>query len=299
MCHAIERSILQYLSAPVFLASQYCDPTRTRSIMENGTHSTKLSEVTGPTLDIPIPILHHLIDSSVATHGEKVALVCKHQTPDVLPAVSSLSGTTKSSKSHLVWTHRQLQHGAGLLACALQKHGVQPKSTIAVLLSGRAEFHMVLRAAVKLNCPFTPMNLRSAQNAQEIRHMLTLSDAKAVIVEDATLALHLEKNVPDLMREMQVKVMAGSEATVDSYVSLNELVSEAARDEDFQARSQALDKIDRQLDDTVFIWFTSGTTSLPKAAPHTNKTLTANMRSWGEAFKLDDTRAWLHIRKCC
>ncbi len=127
--------------------------------------------------------------------------------------------------------------------------------------------------------------------------MFTLSDAQTVIVEDAALAEHLEKNVPDLMRDMQVKVVAGETSTAESYLSLNELVADAASDNTFEAASQALDEASRNPEDTVFIWFTSGTTSLPKAAPHTNKSLTANIRSWVEAFKLDDTRAWLHIRK--
>ena len=267
--------------------------------MENRSSSTKLSEATGKKLDIPVPILHDLISSSVANHKDKVAMICKHQAADLLPDVSSYpTGPNLIERPpHLVWTHGQLQHGADLLAHALAKRGLQPGSSIAVLLSGRAEFHLVLRAAVKLKCPFTPMNLRSAQNAKEIRHMLTLSDSKAVIVEDAELAEHLEKNVPDLMSEMQLKVVVDRASSAGSYLSLSDLVSDAAHDESFEAQNEVLEDVPRHLEDVVFIWFTSGTTSLPKAAPHTNKSLTCNVRSWAEAFNLDDKRAWLHICK--
>ena len=260
--------------------------------------STLLSEAKGPELDIPVPILHDLITSSVSTHGDKVAMICKHQPADLIPVVSIYGATIASSSTHpphLVWTHKQLQHGADLLAYALDKQGVQPGSTIAVLLSGRAEFHMVLRAAVKLKCPFAPMNLRSVQHAKEIRHMLTLSDTKVVIVEDAAIVQALEGNVPDLMRDMQVKAVAGGTSPNDAYLSLNGLISGAANDRTFPTRNRALDEIPRTLGDIVFIWFTSGTTSLPKAAPHTNRSLTANIRSWEESFKLDDKRAWLQI----
>jgi len=265
-------------------------------IMENGTWTNKLSEFVGPNLDIPIPILHDLITSSVQQHGDKIAMVCKHQSADLLPVVCNFKRSKKvETQPYLQWTHAQLQYGADLLAHGLTQNGVKPGSTIAVLLSGRAEFHMVLRASVKLKCPFTPINLRSAQNAKEIRHMLTLSGAKVVVVEDAFVAERLEHNVPDLMRDMQVKVMAGGKSSLDTYLSLNEIVSQAAEDELFQKRSEALDHLPRQLDDVVFIWFTSGTTSLPKAAPHTNKSLTCNIGSWREVFKLDDQRAWLQI----
>lgn len=265
--------------------------------MANGASPTLLSEATGPPLDIPVPILQDLVRASVAAHADKVALICKHQAADLFPAVFAYGGAASKSSSHLIWTHKQLQHSADLLAHALAERGVQPGSTIAVLLSGRAEFHTILRAAVKLKCPFTPINVRSAQHAKEIRHMFTLSEAKVVIVEDAAIAQSLEEHVPDLMSAMQLKAMTGDKSTFESYLSLGDLVSSAAMDNTFESQSQALDSMPRDLEDVVFNWFTSGTTSLPKAAPHTNKSLTANIRSWGDSFKLDDTRAWLHVRK--
>ncbi|EXJ84558.1 hypothetical protein A1O3_05227 [Capronia epimyces CBS 606.96] len=280
------------------------------------------SETTGPKLDIPIPILHDLITSSVRQHGDKVAIVCKHQPADLLPAVHDFRLSSQSQQAqaqaqvrppYLQWTHAQLQHGADLVARGLLGEGLLPGSPIAVLLSGRAEFHLVLRAAVKLKCPFTPISPRSAQNAKEIRHMLTLSGAKAVIVEDASIAAHLERNIPDLMRHMQVKLMAGEKsggistspvetASPSLYLSLQEMVATAAGDDDetmlyAEGGTERTDRLllPRHADDVVFIWFTSGTTSLPKAAPHTNRSLTCNIRSWQEVFELDDRRAWLQI----
>ncbi|KIW86635.1 uncharacterized protein Z519_12760 [Cladophialophora bantiana CBS 173.52] len=258
----------------------------------------KFSEVEGPHLEIPIPILHDLIISSVTEHGDKVAMVCKHQPVDLFPAVNGYnsSGINAAERTlYLKWTHSQLQYGADLLAHALMKKGLSPGATIAALLSGRVEFHMLLRAAVRMKCPFTPLNLRAPQNGKEIRHMLTLSGASAVIVEDGSIAERLEQTAPDLMRDMQVKAVAGPMSTINSYVSLNDLVSSAAEDETFEDTQRALDKLPRHVDDVVFIWFTSGTTALPKAAPHTNKSLTCNIRSWGEAFKLDSSRKWLQI----
>jgi acyl-CoA synthetase (AMP-forming)/AMP-acid ligase II len=250
-------------------------------------------------LDIPNPILHDLIMASVQQHGPKVAMVCKHQPADLIPAVRRLGIQNKRSTvpPYLCWTHAQLQHGADLLAVGLLKSGFQIGSTIAVILSGRAEFHMALRAAVKLKSPFTPIHPRSAHNESEIRHILRLAGAKAILVESAADAAQLEKAAPELMGEMQVKMVvgAGTDAVPSTYLSLQTIASTAAEDESFQQTSDFLDHMPRHIDDVVFIWFTSGTTSLPKAAPHTNKSLTCNIRSWGEALDLDDTRAWLQI----
>ena len=138
---------------------------------------------------------------------------------------------------------------------------------------------------------------RSPQNAKEIRHMLTLSNTKVVIVEDAAIAQRLEENVPDLMQAMQLKIVTGKTASIASYFTLNDLISDAANDKTFEVQSRTLGDIPRTGEDIVFIWFTSGTTSLPKAAPHTNRSLTANIDSWRETFKLDDQRAWLHARE--
>jgi acyl-CoA synthetase (AMP-forming)/AMP-acid ligase II len=195
----------------------------------------------------------------------------------------------------LRWTHSQLQHGADLLAVALYRHGLQPRSTITVILSGRSEFHLVLRAATKLNCPFSPINLRSPKNAKEIRHMLTLTKAKAVLIDNASIVEDLENNVPDLMRNMQVKVVLDGPVVRPGYVSLGQLIETTATDQAFEEASTALDAEPRYEDDVVYIGFTSGTTSLPKAVPHTNLSFAWNMRSWQDAFALDHQRVWLHI----
>lgn len=261
-----------------------------------GSH-IELSESVGCDLTIPTPILHHLILSSVQEHGDRTAIVCKHQPRDHLSAIvkNSNSGNPLNQSGSLLWTHSQLQYGADLLAVALDRQGLQAHSTIAVILSGRSEFHLALRAAIKLNCPFSPMNLRSPKNAKEIRHMLTLTQAKAIIIDNASIVEDLESNVPDLVSDMQVKVVLDGPVVRRGYLSLSQLVEKAAVDESFDEISTRLDTVSRFQDDVVYIGFTSGTTSLPKAAPHTNLSFVCNMRSWQEAFALNHKRTWLHI----
>lgn len=261
-----------------------------------GSH-IELSESVGCDVSIPIPILHHLILSSVQEHGARTAIACKHQRPDLMPAIAKhiISGAHLEQSDSLLWTHSQLQHGADLLAVALQRQGLQPHSTIAVILSGRSEFHLVLRAAAKLNCPFSPMSLRSPKNAKEIRHMLTLTHARAVIIDNASIVTDLENSVPDLMRDMQVKVVLDGLVERPDYLSFSQMIENAAMDESLDEISTRLDTLPRHQDDVVYIGFTSGTTSLPKAAPHTNLSFVSNTRSWQEAFTLDHRRAWLHI----
>ncbi|KAI1619273.1 hypothetical protein EDD37DRAFT_698729 [Exophiala viscosa] len=235
---------------------------------------SSLSESIGPQLAITIPIVHHQILESVKQHPNTPAIMCTHQSADLLPA---------------------LQYGADLLAHALTTQRLESGSTIAVLLGGRAEFHMVFRAAIKIGCPFTPINLRSPKNAKEIRHMLTLTNAKAVIVDNESVAEDLQRNVPDLMSDMHVKIILDGDFGMHNYLKLSDLITEAAVDKTFEESSLALDRWPRNEDDVVYIGFTSGTTSLPKAAPHTNKSLACNMKSWEQVFALDDTRSWLHI----
>jgi acyl-CoA synthetase (AMP-forming)/AMP-acid ligase II len=139
------------------------------------------------------------------------------------------------------------------------------------------------------------MNLRSPKNAKEIRHMLTLAQARAVIIDNASLAADLEKNVPDLMSDIHVKVVLDGLIDIPGYLSFSELIEIAARDESLDETSTRLDTAPRRQDDLVYIGFTSGTTSLSKAAPHTNLSFVSNMRSWQEAFRLDHRRTWLHV----
>lgn len=257
----------------------------------------ELSESVGRDISVPIPILHHLILSSVRKHGQRTAIICKHQLPDHLPSIANHTSIAKNLKQSesLLWTHSNLQHGADLLAVSLYKQGLRPRSTIAVILGGRSEFHLVLRAATKLNCPFSPISLRSPKNTKEIRHMLTLTHAKAIIIDNASIVEDLENSVPDLMRDMQVKVVLDDHVHRPGYLSFCQLIDDSVTFENFNEVSSLLDAVSRSQDDIVYIGFTSGTTSLPKAAPHTNLSFVYNMRSWQETFRLDHRRSWLHI----
>ncbi|KAK4942016.1 putative NRPS-like protein biosynthetic cluster [Elasticomyces elasticus] len=154
---------------------------------------------------------------------------------------------------------------------------------------------MVFRAAIKIGCPFTPINLRSPKNAKEIRHMLTLTKAKAIIVDNNSVAEDLQRNAGTLMNDMQVRIILDGGDGVHNYLSFSALIEEAAIDKQFEESSLELNRRLRNEDDVVYIGFTSGTTSLPKAAPHTNKSLACNMKSWEKVFSLDPTRSWLHI----
>jgi hypothetical protein len=135
----------------LYRAIQQIEGMATPLEMDKNTPPSTQSESEGPSLDIPIPILHELIVSSVRQHSSRTALVCKHQPADLIPVVEHLAGPDKDPNppSYLQWSHAQLQYGADLLVVGLVKAGVQQDSTIAVMLNGRAEFYMALRASAR------------------------------------------------------------------------------------------------------------------------------------------------------
>src|SRR5450755_4837584 len=115
---------------------------------------------------------------TAATHPDVVAV----RTPD--DAVS------------LTWA--QLLTRVQALAGGLAKLGVGRGDCVAIMLGNRPEFHIADLAAVTLGA--TPFSVYTTYPASEIEYLMTDSEARVAIVEQAFLPVMLEarRNLPGL-----------------------------------------------------------------------------------------------------
>jgi acyl-coenzyme A synthetase/AMP-(fatty) acid ligase len=112
-------------------------------------------------------------------------------------------------------------------------------------------------AAVKLGCPFVPLNPKVVGNKTEVEHMLRVSEARIVLVGDGDVAEKLEVAVPELMEEMVLRVVAaqGKSHGPDRWVGFRELFETSLAD------NRAVNDLeDRQEsgEDVALVAFTSG-----------------------------------------
>ena len=130
------------------------------------------------------------------------------------------------------------------------------------------------------------LNPRTLANAVETRHLLTVADVAAVIVESPESATVFDSIYSAGERKL-IKVVAG-EKQVEGWTTIADLLeigrkadtkdSTVARP-DSAMGSEASSESESEPSRTVTILYTSGTTSLPKGCPHTDLTLNAFMKN--------------------
>lgn len=225
----------------------------------------KLSEAEGPALQVPPTTMYEMMKTASSQYPHTPALVSMHQPADLYAGIVG----SQTKNDYLRWSHSQLERGAELLAVAFRDLGLQQGEAVAVFVNNVAEWSLILYATMLLRVPFVNCNPRSAPNAEEVKHVLKTSGARAVIATDIELARRLEEAAPAEMKSMRFEMLLGNESrqprsNSTSYLYLGTLLTKAASRPDLQQTLNELDKSLREQDDTVIIFFTSGTTSLPK-----------------------------------
>ncbi|KAG4432029.1 hypothetical protein IFR05_012493 [Cadophora sp. M221] len=278
----------------------------------NGTFNTLLSETHGSPLTGPVKPVFELFQETFQKHASEKALKCMHQAPTYLSSLlRSPSPTTKSlpltkdandsgknttsshqnqisSKPCLNWTFDQLSQASHSLACSLAARGVKPGEAIASFVNNGAEFHVANYAALELNCIFAPLNPKVASNAPEARHLFGMLRPAVVLVSDGELAEKLEDVVGEEMGSVRVKLVAveSEDSLPSGWQDLEKFV-----EDNVQHGERGLEKlvIERKEDDVLLVFTTSGTTSMPKGCPWTNKSFRSMLYCIKDVLDLENT----------
>lgn len=149
---------------------------------------------------------------------------------------------------------------------ALRYLGLQQGEAVAVFVNNVAERSLVLYATLLLNVPFVNCNPRAAPNADEVRHFLMTSGARALIATDVALAMRLDEAAAREMKSMRLKVLLGNDTRQShpetaSYLYFGNQLVKAANRPDVPRSLDELENLLREQDDTMIILITSGTTS--------------------------------------
>ena len=160
-------------------------------------------------------------------------------------------------------TYRALGHQVDVLAAALSNLGIGKGDKVAVILPNIPEGFLTFFATSKIGAVAVPVNMRLGPH--ELRHILSDCGATAVITIAEMMGRPYYRMIQSLrpalpkLRHLIVKGAEGGEGIV----SLEEAMA--------SADPAALAPTDGSPDDVCALFYTSGTTGVPKGAMHTHR----------------------------
>ncbi|KEQ93743.1 hypothetical protein AUEXF2481DRAFT_41475 [Aureobasidium subglaciale EXF-2481] len=216
----------------------------------------------------------------VSEHGDRPAVISRHQSTRL--------------------TYQKLDIQSDALARGLERQGVQKGDRVAVMLGNGVEYCVATYALFKLGATLVPLN--PAFNALQITSALThLAASHLIISAEINLPYKLPRSVMPLLAHL-IPDMSKSKMESEAVPSLKRVIvveNSSGRIETgaFGALSNYTDVLrdgegerlvpkNLDADEVVNIQFTSGTTSMPKAACLTHRSVLNNGKSIGDRMLL-------------
>lgn len=239
-----------------------------------------LAEDNGIDLPEQTQTLHQILTESVRQYPEKTALVSCHQPWDLISSLNHTENTEK--KDCLRWSYAKLEEVSELFASYLTNNGIRKGDAVVAIVHSCAEWALCFWAAVKLGCPFVPINPAIVSRASEIQHILSvLGRTGALVANDESIVTMLLANAPVEVRTTNIKLILKDVGTTGW----------KAFDDAFAMPCHSTPSaVEHNMNDTVLIVLTSGTTNLPKGCPHSNKTVASMCARHKIMYSLDETR---------
>ncbi|RDI89388.1 hypothetical protein Vi05172_g842 [Venturia inaequalis] len=231
-----------------------------------------LSEVYGEPLPPNIPSLWESFSSAAERYPENIALVATHQPPNLFGIISQpLEDEQYQKNPYLRWTYKEFENAIDRTKRGLQALGVHEEMPILTFVHNSAEYFLILQAANSIGAVLAPINPRNLANKEEIAHMIKVVSSSCpgqqavIVVQDASIAKQIDVlpisrgAIKIILQPETVNSISTSEtpSRPESWISFEEVMALP------KGQSMANGRVVRASQDQT-IFFTSGTTSLPK-----------------------------------
>ncbi|MFV8830280.1 class I adenylate-forming enzyme family protein [Alkalihalobacterium sp. APHAB7] len=152
-------------------------------------------------------------------------------------------------------TYNELNEKVDRVAASLQKLGLGKQDRVMVLLKNRVETVVLFWAVQKLGAIFTPINFRLSQ--EDIMYCIQDVEPKFVVFEDASEHLIMKETFKE--RPIFISIKKNNPLADISFIELEE------------HSLTSFDRVIIQDQDISSIYYTSGTTGVPKGVPRSHK----------------------------
>jgi long-subunit acyl-CoA synthetase (AMP-forming) len=224
-----------------------------------------LSEVYGSPLPERIPSLWECFASVAEQHPNNIAIVATHQPPDLFGISSQpLEDEQYRQKPYLRWNYKDFKNGIERTIRGLRSLGVHEEMPVLTFVNNSAEYFLTMQATNVIGAVLAPINPRNLANKEEITHMIKVimsscpGQRAVIVVQDSSIAKQIDA-LP--ISEGAIKIVLQHEPRTlcnpGSWIPFEEVIAMSHSRSIANGISTPSSK-----DQTIF--FTSGTTSLPK-----------------------------------
>lgn len=222
----------------------------------------QVSEADGPALYDTASVINGMFHENVLNFPNTLALICTHQPSNLYRVANPALRDENQEMGYLRWTYRDLDQAIQRCANGLKDHGLRKGDPVLMFMANTAEYVIATWAAYRIGCVHVPINPRSLSHTREVEHMLRTvikgCDTKriAAIAGNAEMCVQI-KQLTSGMDCMKILV----DDRVEGWISFEDLM-QAPTENDQKGLCNNCDTGTEPLGSSIF--FTSGTTSLPK-----------------------------------
>lgn len=209
-----------------------------------------------------MPTIVQRIQHSATTHANDLAIVCTHQAAGAYGLDSVALEDEKYQESpYIRWTYHSLSQGVRRLTESLAAKSLEPGSPMFLICPNRVEYLLATLSAYNLDMVHVPMNPDDLLNIAEVKHKITTilknqeSKFALFIVDNPTVGERIDQVISDVDIDC-FKVIIDDRK--DGWVSFRSLMESSNTNEPFYT------VVPNHEHDAKSVFFTSGTTSLPK-----------------------------------
>ncbi|CAG8226082.1 unnamed protein product [Penicillium salamii] len=219
-----------------------------------------LNELHGAPLPNPDTPLYAAFYQNVVKYPDVVALVSTQQASTHYETQSPSISSSEGKNDCLRWTYQELDQAIQRLVVGLKGRGLKAGDPLVMFMPNIAEYVIATWAAYQIGCTYVPINPKGLLNVRDIRHMMQTvmkgcqSDFLGVIAGSSDMCARIEELTAGLNC---ARILV--EGEVDGWTPFEELMQIAAPQSE---ANLCRDHYSELPDQTLF--FTSGTTSLPK-----------------------------------
>ncbi len=201
-----------------------------------------------------------------------------------------------------VMSYAEIDRHSKAFAAWLQQHGLEPGDRVAIMMPNLLQYPIALFGILRAG--MVAVNTNPMYTARELKHQLSDSGAKAIVVLD-NFAHVVQQVLPDTDLQQVITTGVGDLLGQPKGGLINFVLKyvkkqvpdyklpEATRFNDVlkQGHDCSFKPVTRSLDDIAFLQYTGGTTGVAKGAMLTHKNMLANVQQsdlWLQSIGLDD-----------